>query len=217
MHPRLHRRRPAVGVPFAVVGLLAAAGLTACGGGDTPNPGPTTPLPAVTAVDPALNGLVGPGCAAYVHEHRSGRASIAGMAADPLAAMVNKNPLLTELSRAISGNLNKKVRLGDTLDGGEFTVFAPVDPAFAKLSSARRAVLKAESRELVKVLTYHVVTGRLDPGQVVGVQKSVEGGNLKVTNTKGRMKVDGAHVICGGIRTANATVYLIDKVLTPSE
>ena len=53
------------------------------------------------------------------------------------------------------------------------------------------------------------------PTQIVGDHKTVEGGTVKVTGSGDNLKVNGANVICGGVNTANATVYLIDAVLTP--
>ena len=88
--------------------------------------------PSSAAADPAAN-LVGPGCAAYAKAVPNGTGSVAGMAADPVAVAAGNNPLLKTLTAAVSGKLNPKVNLVDTLNGGEFTVFAPVDSAFAKL------------------------------------------------------------------------------------
>ena len=59
------------------------------------------------------------------------------MAQDPVAVAASNNPLLTTLTAAVSGKLNPKVNLVDTLNGGEFTVFAPVDSAFKKVDAAR--------------------------------------------------------------------------------
>jgi uncharacterized surface protein with fasciclin (FAS1) repeats len=61
-----------------------------------------------------------------------------------------------------------------------------------------------------------VVAGQLAPDQVEGEQKTVEGDTVKVTGSGDNLKVNGANVICGGVQTANATVYLIDSVLQPS-
>jgi uncharacterized surface protein with fasciclin (FAS1) repeats len=198
--------------------LVVAAGLAACSGDDsTPLPAETgTPAPTSTvAVDPALAGLAGPGCAAYVAENPKGKSSIAAMGNAGLATAVAENPLLTQLNAAITGKLNKNANLVDTLNGGEYTVFAPVDSAFAKLSTTAMAKLKSNGQHTVKTVTYHVVAGRLSPEKVIGKQKSVQGGDLKVTGTATALKVDGANVICGGIKTASAVVYLIDTVLTP--
>ena len=62
--------------------------------------------------------------------------SVSGMAEDPVAVAASNNPLLKTLVAAVSGQLNPDVDLVDTLNGGEFTVFAPVDDAFAKLAQA---------------------------------------------------------------------------------
>src|SRR4051794_31565145 len=82
--------------------------------------------------DPAT-GLVGSGCAAYAQQVPTGPGSVAGMAMDPVTVAASNNPMLTTLTKALSGQLNPNVNLVDTLNGGQFTVFAPTDAAFAKL------------------------------------------------------------------------------------
>ncbi|GAA1559166.1 fasciclin domain-containing protein [Kribbella hippodromi] len=159
--------------------------------------------------------MVGPGCAAYAKANPSGSGSIDGMAAAPLATAASGNPLLKTLVAAVSGKLNPKVDLVSTLNGGEFTVFAPVDTAFAKVPAATVNTLKTNAPLLTKILTYHVVPGQLDPTAVVGKHATVEKQDVTVTGSGDNLKVNGANVICGGVKTANATVYLIDSVLMP--
>jgi uncharacterized surface protein with fasciclin (FAS1) repeats len=123
--------------------------------------------------------------------------------------------VLTTLAAAVSGQLNPGVNLVDTLNGGQFTVFAPVDDAFAKIDPATISTLKVDAPLLTDILTYHVVPGQLNPSQVVGTQTTAEGATLAVTGAGDHLQVNGANVICGGIPTANATLYLIDTVLQP--
>jgi len=165
-------------------------------------------------VDPAAD-LVGPGCAAYAEQVPDGAGSVAGMSADPVAVAASNNPLLTTLTAAVSGQLNPDVDLVDTLNGDEFTVFAPVDDAFAKIDAATIEALKTDSATLSSILTYHVVPGQLSPDEVVGTLTTVQGGTVEVTGSGDDLKVNDAAVICGGVHTANATVYLIDTVLMP--
>ena len=134
------------------------------------------------AADPAAN-LVGPGCAAYAEQVPDGAGSITGMSTDPVAVAASNNPLLTTLTAAVSGELNPDVNLVDTLNGDEFTVFAPVDDAFAKIDPATLESLKTDSDTLTKILTYHVVPGQLTPDQVVGEQTTVQGDTLEVTGS----------------------------------
>ena len=76
----------------------------------------------------------------------NGPGSVTGMAQDPVAVAASNNPLLTTLTAAVSGQLNPDVNLVDTLNGGEFTVFAPVDTAFAKVDPATIEKLKTDGR-----------------------------------------------------------------------
>lgn len=176
-------------------------------------PAPVTNAPSPQG-DPARD-LVGPGCTGYAKQVPTGPGSVAGMAQDPVAVAASNNPLLTTLTAAVSGKLNPDVNLVDTLDGGQFTVFAPVNDAFAKIPADTLNSLKTDSATLSKILTYHVVPGQDSPNKVVGTHKTAEGANLTVTGSGNDLKVNGARVICGGVHTANATVYLIDSVLMP--
>ncbi|SEH85376.1 Uncaracterized surface protein containing fasciclin (FAS1) repeats [Mycolicibacterium rutilum] len=171
------------------------------------------PAPMEQPVQPA--GPVGPGCADYAAQNPSGPGSVAGMAMDPVTVAASNNPMLTTLTSALSGKLNPNVNLVETLDSGEFTVFAPTDAAFAKIDPATIEQLKTDSALLTNILTYHVVPGQADPAQVVGTHKTVQGADVNVTGGGEAIKVDDANVVCGGVRTANATVYLIDTVLMP--
>ena len=173
---------------------------------------PTTKPPAAGPTDPAAN-LVGPGCAAYAQRVPSGPGSVAGMAQDPVAVAASNNPLLTTLTAAVSGKLNPNVNLVDTLNGGEFTVFAPTDDAFKKLPQSTIDTLKTDSELLKKILTYHVVQGQLSPDKVAGSRPTLQSATVNVTGSGENLKVNDAGLVCGGVKTANATVYLIDTVL----
>jgi len=209
---------------IALSALALAMTASACGGDDnsSASSGSTTSTsssaPATSAtpsMSEADSGLVGPGCADYAKANPSGAGSIDGMAAAPLATAASGNPLLKTLVAAVSGKLNPKVDLVSTLNGGEFTVFAPVDTAFAKIPAATVNTLKTNDALLTKILTYHVVPGQLDPSAVVGKQTTVEKQAVTVSGSGDSLKVNNANVICGGVKTANATVYLIDSVLMP--
>lgn len=214
----------------AALGLIAVAsvGLTACssGTGTTESSAPASSAAATSApaspsstesageMDPAAN-LVGSGCAAYAEAVPSGDGSVAGMAQDPVAVAASNNPLLKTLTAAVSGELNPKVDLVDTLNSGEFTVFAPVDDAFAAIPEKDLNAVVADDSLLSSILTYHVVPGQIAPSDIPGMHTTVQGEDLEVTGSGDDLKVNDATVICGGVMTANATVYLIDSVLMP--
>jgi uncharacterized surface protein with fasciclin (FAS1) repeats len=216
----------------AATAVVSALTMTAaCGGSDSSDSAagnassaaPSAPDSSASApessmaADPAAD-LVGPGCADYAKAVPDGSGSVAGMAADPVATAASNNPLLKTLVATVSGKFNPKVNLVDTLNGGEFTVFAPVDSAFAKLPKATLKTLSTPkgAKTLQTVLTYHVISGQLSPDEIDGTHKTVQGGSVKVTGSGDSIKVNGSSsVICGGVHTANATVYLIDNVLMP--
>lgn len=166
--------------------------------------------------DPAAD-LVGPGCADYAEQVPDGPGSIEGMSADPVAVAASNNPMLTTLVSAVSGELNPDVDLVDTLNGDEFTVFAPVDDAFAQIDADTLETLKTPegADTLTDILTYHVVPGQIAPDAIAGEHETVQGDSLEVTGSGDDLMVGDASVVCGGVHTANATVYLIDSVLMP--
>ncbi len=110
--------------------------------------------------------------------------------------------------------------LVDTLKGeGPFTVFAPTDEAFAKLPEGTVAnLLKPENKDqLVAVLTYHVVAGKVKAADVVKLDsaKTVQGQDVKITVADGSVKVDGANVVKTDIKTSNGVIHVIDSVILP--
>ncbi|KAA0962829.1 fasciclin domain-containing protein [Microbacterium sp. ANT_H45B] len=204
------------------LGLASAFLLSACSmGGTTSSDEPSESMApessettAPETMDPAAD-LVGPGCAAYAEAVPDGAGSVEGMSLDPVATAASNNPLLKTLVAAVSGQLNPDVNLVDTLNGDEFTVFAPVDDAFAKIDPATIEALKTDSATLSSILTYHVVPGQIAPADIDGTHATVNGADLEVTGSGDSIMVNDANVICGGVKTANATVYLIDSVLMP--
>ncbi|WP_214466351.1 fasciclin domain-containing protein [Microbacterium flavescens] len=219
---RITRKRVSAGLALAFAATFALSACSMGGSAAEPADEPSTPaveeseepMEDMEEMDPAAN-LVGPGCAGYAEAVPDGAGSVEGMAADPVATAASNNPLLTTLVAAVSGQLNPDVNLVDTLNGDEFTVFAPVDEAFAAIDPATIEALKTDSATLSAILTYHVVPGQAAPADVVGTHTTVQGGDLEVTGSGDELMVNGANVICGGVQTANATVYLIDAVLMP--
>ncbi|MDT5081223.1 MAG: hypothetical protein QOJ80_5860 [Mycobacterium sp.] len=214
---------------IAAAGLSAVAmlGASACSSSLTPASSTSasssssaamtsSAAPSTSAMaDPAAD-LVGSGCAGYAQKVPSGPGSVAGMAQDPVSVAASNNPELTTLTSALSGKLNPNVNLVETLNSNPgLTVFAPTNEAFAKLDPATIETLKTDSALLTSILTYHVVEGQASPTAVVGDHKTLQGGTVKVTGSGADLKVDDAGLVCGGVKTANATVYMIDTVLMP--
>ena len=110
--------------------------------------------------------------------------------------------------------------LVDTLKGaGPFTVFAPTDAAFAALPAGTvENLLKPENREqLVAILTYHVVPGRVTAGDVAKLDKAttVQGGDVAIRATGGTVSVGNARVVQADVMASNGVIHVIDKVLMP--
>jgi uncharacterized surface protein with fasciclin (FAS1) repeats len=107
--------------------------------------------------------------------------------------------------------------LTDTLKGaGPFTVFAPTDAAFAKIPKADLDALLADKAKLARVLTYHVVPGKVMAADVTKLSsaKTVEGGALTIDASSG-VKVDGANVVQTDIAASNGVIHVIDTVMLP--
>ncbi|WP_426320917.1 fasciclin domain-containing protein [Microbacterium sp. E-13] len=217
---RITGKRLSAGLALAVAATFALSACSMGGGSAAESTTEPSAAPSMEATEEAMTAdpaadLVGPGCAAYADAVPDGAGSIEGMSADPVAVAASNNPVLTTLTAAVSGQLNPDVNLVDTLNGDEFTVFAPVDDAFAAIDPATIEALKTDTATLTSILTYHVVPGRIEPADIAGTHTTVQGADLEVTGEGDAWMVNDANVICGGVQTANATVYLIDAVLMP--
>ena len=107
--------------------------------------------------------------------------------------------------------------LVDTLNGeGPFTVFAPTDEAFAKLPEGTVENLLANPEELKKVLTYHVVSGKVMASDVMGLSSatSIQGGTLAIDTSNG-VKINSSTVVTPDIDCSNGVIHVIDSVLLP--
>ena len=223
----LSRVAGAVAVPVLLVGLTAcsraddAAPVVAATGS---SPGTTAAAPpgaaatGTAAATAAPGGLVGAGCAMFPTD---GPGSPAALATTPVAGAVGTNPQLSTLTAAVLA-----ANLVTAVDSREdITVLAPSNAAFDALGVDALPALLADVPRLTTVLTHHVIAGRLTPDQLPGVHRTLDGDTVTIAGPASaptvapEQTVAGAApatVVCGGVPTANATVYVIDQVLTPA-
>ncbi len=114
----------------------------------------------------------------------------------------------------------KAAGLVETLKGeGPFTVFAPTDEAFAKLPKGTvESLLQPENKDqLVKILTYHVVAGKVLAADVVKLShaKTVQGSEVSIETNNGNVMIDGAKVLKTDIGASNGVIHVIDSVIMP--
>jgi uncharacterized surface protein with fasciclin (FAS1) repeats len=194
-------------VPVLAAGL--AFGTAACSSGSSSSAAAKAPAVTASQASTSLTDF-GPACSAVP---TSGAGSFVGMSTAPVATAASANPVLSTLVTAV-----EKAGLVNTLNSASsLTVFAPDNAAFAKIPAATLDKILADKAELTKILTYHVAAGRITPAQLASGEpiKTLEGGTITPALTGGTYTVNGAHIICGNVQTANATVYIIDSVLTP--
>lgn len=129
----------------------------------------------------------------------------------------------TAVSAGMFNTLVAAVQAADLVEvlksDGPFTVFAPTDEAFSRLPAGTvENLLKPENKEqLIAVLTYHVVPGKIMSGDIAGQSlavESVQGSSLQVNATDG-VKVDEATVITADIEADNGVIHVIDTVVIP--
>jgi uncharacterized surface protein with fasciclin (FAS1) repeats len=208
---------------LAAAAAAVALALSACSSGDPGNAaeegaaGPTTGAPAAPSSSAAPAGPFGPACGAMPPE---GEGSIAGMADDPVVVAASPNPLLTNLVFAISA-ANLVDAFNTTPD---VTVLAPANPAFEAVPADVLNPLLGDTPRLTALLTHHVIPGRLAPGELAGTHTTLSGDEVTVEGSGESYRISAdqtlagatpATVVCGNVPTVNATVYVIDQVLTP--
>lgn len=202
-----------------VMGAVLAAVVAGC----EPSPEPEPVIESTAPASPEVaQKLVGPGCAAYTKKYATGPGSVAVLADQSAGEAIEDHPMLRLFASAISGEMNPKVKLDDELNAGEFTAFVPTDDAFSAKVPAQwaRTLSQPENADaLTDVLMYHLVVGQRGPSELTGELKTRGGQTVKITREDDdRIRIaDQANVVCGGLRTANATIYLIDSVLMPAD
>lgn len=202
-------------VSVATAGI--ALGAAACSSSSSSSSAAAAPAAPASSSASASSGTssssmmdFGSGCSAVPS---SGAGSFTGMATAPVATAASANPVLSTLVTAV-----KKAGLVDTLNAAKgITVFAPDNSAFAKIPASTLKSVLANKSELTKILTYHVVAGRITPTELASgaTLKTLEGGTVTPAKMGSSYTVNGASVICGNVQTANATVYIISSVLMP--
>ncbi|GAA1514182.1 fasciclin domain-containing protein [Nocardioides humi] len=227
---KLQRLSRTAGATAAVLALSVS--LAACGDDGDASDADSTPSAdsGMTSDAPGSDGAdgadgspaaqtFGPGCSQIP---TSGAGSFDGMVKDPVATAASNNPLLSTLVTAVTSIDG----LADTLNGAAaLTVFAPYNDAFAAIPEDDLNGMVTEGQEkgqdsmLYKVLAHHVVGSNEGPDSVGGEQETLAGDQLTIEGDaeSGMTVSDGtvtAKVLCGNIPTANATVYVIDQVLT---
>ncbi|WP_299397317.1 fasciclin domain-containing protein [Pelagibius sp.] len=141
--------------------------------------------------------------------------SIAAKAADIVDTAVEAGQFETLVAAVQAAGLVETLK-GD----GPFTVFAPTDEAFAKLPEGTvENLLKPENKDqLVAILTYHVVPGKVMSGDIAGKMTeatTVQGSELTIDAMKGGVQVEEAQVIQADIETSNGVIHVIDTVVLP--
>ncbi|HEY5978792.1 MAG TPA: fasciclin domain-containing protein [Microlunatus sp.] len=199
----------------AACGMDSNTAAPAGGTSSAPMSSPSMSAPASPSASESMSGSMtepfGAGCASVP---KTGKGSFDGMSQDPVATAAGNNPALSTLVTAV-----KAAGLVDTLNTTQdITVFAPTDDAFAAMDPATlKKALGDPKGLLTDVLTAHVVAGRLSPDQLAGEHQTLNKSQpVTVTGSGESFEVNGtAMVVCGNVQTANATVYIIDKVLLP--
>lgn len=215
-----------LGVAAVLAALSVSAAACGTSGSSNTDTSPPNPAPAATSTAPAgasdgvtsTTDTFGAACGQLPQGDAPG--SLTTMGPQPVATAASANPMLSTLVTAV-----KAASLVEVLNSQRsLTVFAPSNSAFAEAEKAmgeqKFKALLANKEALGNVLQYHVLPGRYDRQGLVGLGTSspLAGGKLQFKDTGDTMTVtDGsgatANVLCGNVPTANATVFIIDKVL----
>jgi uncharacterized surface protein with fasciclin (FAS1) repeats len=193
----------AVGVAAAAAALVVSLPFAITAQADDP-------VPVKPPADPQGN------CDPLRAELAASGTSLVQLATMPLGTALSKIPSVSTFYSALNGGLNPAVNVVPVLENGPYVVFAPTNDAFAALDPGKLEALKSDPAALTKLDYYHAFLGLLGPGDVAGQRPTQQGAEVKVSGKDGDIKVnDSTKVVCGGIQTANARIYIIDSVLNP--
>jgi uncharacterized surface protein with fasciclin (FAS1) repeats len=197
----------ATGVLAGTLALAAGCGSSAANSGGSA--ASHHPMAHASSHPMAESAAFGPDCGMIPS---SGMGSLHSMSMDSVVAAASHNPLLSTFASDV-----KTARLaGDLTSMHALTIFAPANSAFRKIPAAQMSMMH-NAPELAKILKGHVVDGRVTPAELAHgmTLTTLAGTSLRTARMGSVYEVGSAHVLCGNIHTANATVYVIDKVLEP--
>ena len=213
-------RRALLSAAPAVLALLSAcgpSGSSSTGTAASSSPPAGAPSSAVASAPVAITGQFGAGCTV---PPSSGTGSLAALAGERLSTAAAHEPELRSLLTAVV-----TAHLADSLDSQPgITLLAPANGAFAAVPHPALSGLLADTARLTQVLTHHVIEGRLTPEQLPGTHTTLANDTVTITGSGRQFGISAAQtvlrthpatVVCGNIRTANATVYVIDQLLAP--
>src|SRR5262245_44375083 len=211
---RLHSLRAA----SAACAALAALAVAACGSTNTTSATPTGGAgPVSVTPNSSASRLPAAGAAARVGADcamipSKGKGSADSMSTEQALKAASSNPQLSVFIAAA-----KRAGLDKTLNSQHsYTLIVPANSAFASLSKSEITHLR-NSGFLIRIVRYHAIKSKIAPqGFATGARPlTLEGKPLTLSRSGSVYKVNGATVLCGNIRTLNATVYIVNKVLLP--
>ena len=206
---------------LAALALTMSVSLAACGSDDSNAAGndsgmKDTPASTDSGSDQAMGDQpFGPACDQVP---ATGDGSFQGMATAPVASAASANPLLSTLVKAVgAAGLVEPLNSAPAL-----TVLAPANPAFDAIPKKDLNALLKNKKALTTVLTHHVIPEKLSPADLAGDHDTLAKDTVSISGSGEDFTIDAgngntAKVLCGNIQTANATVYVIDTVLMPSD
>ncbi|MBO0834321.1 MAG: fasciclin domain-containing protein [Actinobacteria bacterium] len=203
--------------PAPAAGHTGASQVTAMTGHARPSHGPRTAQPGHklrhgkrTRI-PGADQTFGHGCRRLLRNSPVSPAELAGM---PLRMALQRIPQLSVLSNAI-----QSTALTNKLDSTQpLTVFAPDNAAFAYIGAGSLRALLATKADLARVLTFQLVHRRVIPAELARhrVLKTLGGTKIYPAGSGSSLSVNNAFVVCGNLRTADASIYIVNRLVIPS-
>ena len=219
----MSRRSLLIPASLAVAVLATACSSSSSSSSKTTSAAPSSSSPATSAVtspSPTPTGTQAAGGSELFGSQCQSLGVTAGTATQAASAPVGTVAAAVPALSSVVTAANVAGMVQTLNQAPALTVFAPTNAAFAKEPPGLvQSLLTDPSKkpQLVATLKYHVIAGELSPAKLAGKHPTLAGQSLTVSGSGQNFTVNGtAHVVCGGLITKNATVYIIDAVLHPA-
>ena len=212
------RVAPAASAAAAALAVSLVLAVTACGSTNTTSATPTGGAgPVSVTPNPSASSLPAAGTAARVGADCAmipvrGKGSVGSMSTEQAIKAASSNPQLSVFMAAVrTAGLDKTLNTRRS-----YTLIVPANSAFASLTKSQIAQLRS-SGFLFKTVRYHTLKSRIAPQEFAAGARplTLQGAPLTLSKSGSVYQVNGATVLCGNIKTRNATIYIVNKVLLP--